>query len=369
MIRVDVKHLNGNEILAVPVVAEDDRILVQSETELKDEYIEKLKELGIQNVYVREKNSAGQSVRTKEEELENRKVSIRGKHIYKVDETKEHTKEIITDILDRHIYKHSSDLKKIGKAAEDIIDSVLEEPEVVTNITEIRNVSTDMYSHCINVCSLSTILALRLKMTDKQVRNIAMGAILHDIGLKYVQIPYENYGVDEMSPRELIEYKKHTIYGYSSIENEDWLSDAAKEIILLHHENINGTGFPFQHKNHKLKAEVRLVSVCDDFDSLISGICSRKMKIYQAIEYIKVHTGVVYDATIAQKLLETVAVYPIGINVLTNEGEIGVVVQQNKEVMDRPVIKMLRHADGTDYEKPVIKDLLKHLTLFIVDTL
>jgi hypothetical protein len=37
--------------------------------------------------------------------------------------------------------------------------------------------------------------------------------------------------------------------------------------------------------------------------------------------------------------------------------------------MDRPVIKMLRHADGTDYEKPVIKDLLKHLTLFIVDTL
>jgi HD-GYP domain-containing protein (c-di-GMP phosphodiesterase class II) len=196
-----------------------------------------------------------------------------------------------------------------------------------------------------------------------------MGAILHDIGLKYVQIPYENRGEEEMSPRELIEYKKHTIYGYSSIENEDWLSDTAKEIILLHHENISGTGFPFQHKNNKLKAEVRLVSVCDDFDSLISGICSRKMKIYEAIEYIKVHTGVVYDATIAKKLLETVAVYPIGINVLTNEGEIGVVVQQNKEVMDRPVIKMLRHADGTDYEEPVMKDLLKHLTLFIVDTL
>ena len=257
----------------------------------------------------------------------------------------------------------------IGEAAENIIDSVLSDSDVLTNVTEIRNVSTDMYTHCINVCSLSTILAIKLKMTEKQVRNVAMGAILHDIGLKYIQVPYENISIQDMSYKDLLEYKKHTIYGYSSVQDVDWLSDTSKEIILLHHENVKGTGFPFQQRNGKLKAEVRLVSVCDDFDSLISGIGNRKMKIYEAIEYIKVHTGMEYDATIANKLLESVAVYPVGMNVLTNEGEIGVVVRQNKEVTDRPVIKMLRHADGTDYEKPVEKDLLKHLTVFIVDTL
>ena len=51
-----------------------------------------------------------------------------------------------------------------------------------------------------------------------------------------------------------MEYKKHTIYGYSSVEKEEWLSDTAKEIILLHHENVKGTGFPFQQRNGKLKA-------------------------------------------------------------------------------------------------------------------
>jgi len=54
---------------------------------------------------------------------------------------------------------------------------------------------------------------------------------------------------------------------------------------------------------------------------------------------------------------------------MTNEGEIGVVVRQNREVTDRPVIRMLRYADGTDYKEEVEKDLLKYLTVFIVDTL
>ena len=44
-----------------------------------------------------------------------------------------------------------------------------------------------MYTQCINVCSLSTIMALRLKMSDKQVKNVSMGAMLHDIGLRYIR--------------------------------------------------------------------------------------------------------------------------------------------------------------------------------------
>ena len=364
MIRVDVKDLKGDEILAVPVMSASDTVLVQSDTELKEEYIQKLTDQRIGYVYVKEQTGSGQIVKERKEEKEPQQ-----KKIYRLDETTDRSREIVAGILDRHIYKHNSDLKKIGEAAENIIDSVLSDHDVLTNVTEIRNVSTDMYTHCINVCSLSTILALKLKMTERQVHNVALGAILHDIGLKYIRVPYENISIEDMNYRDLLEYKKHTIYGYSSVEKEEWLSDTAKEIILLHHENVKGTGFPFQQRNGKLKAEVRLVSVCDDFDSLVSGIGNRKMKIYEAIEYIKVHTGMEYDATIATKLLESVAVYPVGMNVMTNEGEIGVVVRQNREVTDRPVIRMLRYADGTDYKEEVEKDLLKYLTVFIVDTL
>ena len=371
MKKVKVKSLKGNEILALPIVTDGGTVLIHADVELKPELINRAIRLGIKSLYIKDypeevinKENYNHIVISSEDDYDDvynegqdvgdsecadvkneKKTDYNNKytenHIYKVEETAINSRTVIKNVLEKHIYRHNSDLKVIGEQAEKIIESVIEEPEVITNITEMRNISTDMYTHCINVCALSTIMALRLKMSEKQVRNISIGAILHDIGLRYIKVPYMN-------------------------TNETYM--IAKEIILLHHERIDGKGYPFQHKGDKIKTEVKLVSLCDDFESLISGVGSPKLKIYEAIEYIKANQGIKYDATITDKLLESVAVYPVGINVITSEGEMGVVVRQNHKFTDRPVIKMLKHADGSQYKDDVEKDLMEYLTLFIVDT-
>lgn len=398
MKKVKVKSLKGNEILALPIVTDGGTVLIHADVELKPELINRAIRLGIKSLYIKDypeevinKENYNHIVISSEDDYDDvynegqdvsdsecadvkneKKTEYNNKyienHIYKVEETAINSRTIIKDVLEKHIYRHNSDLKVIGEQAEKIIESVIEEPEVITNITEMRNISTDMYTHCINVCALSTIMALRLKMSEKQVRNISIGAILHDIGLRYIKVPYMNTNETYMNVKDALEYKKHTIFGYSSLQDEGWIPDIAKEIILLHHERIDGKGYPFQHKGDKIKTEVKLVSLCDDFESLISGVGSPKLKIYEAIEYIKANQGIKYDATITDKLLESVAVYPVGINVITSEGEMGVVVRQNHKFTDRPVIKMLKHADGSQYKDDVEKDLMKYLTLFIVDT-
>lgn len=398
MKKVKVKSLKGNEILALPIVTDGGTVLIHADVELKPELINRAIRLGIKSLYIKDypeevinKENYNHIVISSEDDYDDvynegqdvsdsecadvknqKKTEYNNKyienHIYKVEETAINSRTIIKDVLEKHIYRHNSDLKVIGEQAEKIIESVIEEPEVITNITEMRNISTDMYTHCINVCALSTIMALRLKMSEKQVRNISIGAILHDIGLRYIKVPYMNTNETYMNVKDALEYKKHTIFGYSSLQDEGWIPDIAIEIILLHHERIDGKGYPFQHKGDKIKTEVKLVSLCDDFESLISGVGSTKLKIYEAIEYIKANQGIKYDATITDKLLESVAVYPVGINVITSEGEMGVVVRQNHKFTDRPVIKMLKHADGSPYNDDVEKDLMKYLTLFIVDT-
>ena len=404
MKKVKVKSLKGNEILALPIVTDGGTVLIHADVELKPELINRAIRLGIKSLYIKDypeevinKENYNHIVISSEDDYDDvynegqdvsdsecadvkneKKTEYNNKyienHIYKVEETAINSRTIIKDVLEKHIYRHNSDLKVIGEQAEKIIESVIEEPEVITNITEMRNISTDMYTHCINVCALSTIMALRLKMSEKQVRNISIGAILHDIGLRYIKVPYMNTNETYMNVKDALEYKKHTIFGYSSLQDEGWIPDIAKEIILLHHERIDGKGYPFQHKGDKIKTEVKLVSLCDDFESLISGVGSTKLKIYEAIEYIKANQGIKYDATITDKLLESVAVYPVGINVITSEGEMGVVVRQNHKFTDRPVIKMLKHADGSPYNDDVENAMLlsfylmKYLTLFIVDT-
>lgn len=342
---VKIDDLNGSEVLAVPIMSAKDQVLIQSDTVLRGEYIDKLRKYNIPSVYIKDDVK------------------------FDVEATLQNSKKVVESILERHIYKHNDELKRIGEQANKIIDSVLSEPEVLESVTDIRNISTDMYSHCINVCVLSTILALRLKMNERQVRNVSMGAILHDIGLKYIQVPYIDISVSQMRASDVPEYKKHTIYGYSSIQEEEWISDVSKEIILLHHEQVDGEGFLFKQKGDKLKSEVKIVSICDDYDSLISGIGNKKIKVYQAIEYIRVNAGKKYDSTIAAKFLEMIAWYPVGIKVVLNDGDVGIVIRQNKDSTDRPVIKMLTHADGSEYNPQTEIDLLKKLTLFVVDTL
>ena len=398
MKKVKVKSLKGNEILALPIVTDGGTVLIHADVELKPELINRAIRLGIKSLYIKDypeevinKENYNHIVISSEDDYDDvynegqdvsdsecadvkneKKTEYNNKyienHIYKVEETAINSRTIIKNVLEKHIYRHNSDLKIIGEQAEKIIESVIEEPEVITNITEMRIISTDMYTHCINVCALSTIMALRLKMSEKQVRNISIGAILHDIGLRYIKVPYMNTNETYMNVKDALEYKKHTIFGYSSLQDDGWIPDIAKEIILLHHERIDGKGYPFQHKGDKIKTEVKLVSLCDDFESLISGVGSPKLKIYEAIEYIKANQGIKYDATITDKLLESVAVYPVGINVITSEGEMGVVVRQNHKFTDRPVIRMLKHADGSQYKDDVEKDLMEYLTLFIVDT-
>ena len=424
MKQVKVKNLKGNEIVALPIVTDSGTVLIHADVELKQELINRVIRLGIKSLYIKDypeevinkddyrhivigseddftgtdttdtqekpisgyddnltlniENESGNTQNYSTDIISDEIISHKASeeydneyvdhHIYKVEETAINSRVIMKNVLEKHIYKHNKDLRVIGEEAEKIIESVIEEPEVITNITEMRNISTDMYTHCINVYTLSTIMALRLKMSEKQVRNISIGAILHDIGLRYIKVPYMNTNETYMNVKDAIEYKKHTIFGYSSLQDEGWIPDIAKEIILLHHERIDGKGYPFQHKGEKIKTEVKLVSLCDDFDSLISGVGSPKLKIYEAIEYIKANQGIKYDATITDKLLESVAVYPVGIKVITSEGETGVVVRQNHKFTDRPVIKMLKYSDGSEYEENVEKDLMKYLTLFIVDT-
>ena len=366
MKHVRLEDLKGNELLAMPVLSAKDTILIQSDIVLTEDYISRIRELNVNAVYIYDNDKDGNPIETKEvEEIEAEKSAP---HFYKVDETAANSREVVKGILEKHIYKHNKELKKISEEAEKIIDSVLSEPEVVNNITEIRNISTDMYTHCINVCSLATIMALRLRMSDKQVYNVSMGAILHDIVLRYVKTDYINNNETTMSEKDASDYMKHTVFGYSSIQDEDWLSDVAKEIILFHHEKIDGSGYPFHLTEEKIKPEIRLVTICDDFDSMISGIGSPKFKIYEAIEYIKVKAGVIYDSTIAAKFLDSMAAYPVGATVILSDGEKGVVVRQNREMPDRPVLKMTYKADGSPYETEVEKNLMTARTIFVIDT-
>lgn len=340
-----VMDLKGNEVLGKPVMTSDFQILLSSGTILKPEYVEKLKEFNISTVFLKEDGPAAESIEILKSEME------------------ELFTEKVKNILEKHTYQHNESLMELCGTADRIIGEIVSDENVIEQVFDIKERSADIYEHSISICTLATLVALKLKLPEDVIHSIGVGCLLHDIGLRYLTISYADQNLEMLSPMELAEYKKHTVYGYSALKEEDWISNVSKNIILYHHERLDGSGYPL--KATEIPIESRIVNVCDAFDEMICGIGCERVKVYEAVEYLKAFKNIKFDGTIVDVFLEFTAVYPAGSHVLTNEGEIGIVIRQNREFPNRPVLMMLQDKAGTKYPDGTIKDLIHENHIFI----
>lgn len=345
MILKKLAELEGSEILARDIMTWDYQIILPEGAQLRKDYIEKLSDLGITEVYIKEK------------EIKTAEIAILKSEI------EESVKETVKDVLERHTYHNNEELKNLSEAADNIISTILEEEKVIETVFDIKQRSADIYEHSISICSLAILTAIKLNVELSKIHDIGVGCLLHDIGLRYITINYIDRSLDDMNRQDIVEYKKHPIYGYSSIKEEKWISELSKEIILCHHEKLDSSGFPLRRKD--LSLECRIVNVCDTFDEMICGIGCRRVKVHEAIEYLKNCKNVLFDAEVVDVFLSFTAVYPAGTKVLTNEGELAVVIAQNKEFQERPIIRILKDKNGNPVKGEMIKDLLKIHNLFI----
>ena len=343
---VKLDELKGNEILSKEILTKDYQIMLNAGDRLQAKQIEKLRDFGITEVCIKEEDISQEEA-----------ISILK------DQTKNKLNNKIAEILQKHTYGHNEVLKEMQTVAENVIEEVMSTPEVTERVFDIKERDASVYEHSLSVCVLSLLTAIKIGVSKEKLHDIATGSLLHDIGLQYLPMIYSNQELSEYTPAEVDDYKKHPIYGYSVLSEESWLSEISKKIVLYHHERIDGSGYPMQIK--ELLLEICIVQVCDVFDEMICGIGFKRAKVYEAIEYLKMSRGSKYKSIIIDKLLEFVAVYPVGTAVRTNEGEIGVVLRQNKQFPDRPVLRIIKDKNGSTGNSNLVKDLLQENTVFI----
>lgn len=345
MILKKIEELNGNEILGRALMTWDYQIILQEGAILREEYIEKIKELDINEVWIMEEETSPNEIVILKSDIES---SI---------------KEKVRDILERHTYQNNQELSELSKTADSIIATILEEEQVVEKVFDIKQRSADLYEHSISICSLAIVIALKMEIDKNKIHDIGVGCLLHDIGLRYVTVKFEGREIEEFSETDKAEYKKHPIYGYTALQNESWISNLSKSIILYHHERLDGSGFPL--KTSDIPLECQIVTVCDTFDEMICGIACRRSKVHEAIEYLKNFKEKGLNGRIVDIFLGFTAVYPAGTHIITNEGETGIVVSQNKDFHDRPVIRIIKDKYGASIKEGKTLDLVKIHNVFI----
>lgn len=345
---VKIDELQGGEILAKQILTNDYQVLLGKGTVIKKEYIEKLKELDIFSVYIEE---FVDHVKLDENEI------LR-------EEVKEDCLIKVRNVLENHVYQRDENLKEIEEATNEIMMDILNDEHVVKKVYEIKMRNPDIYEHSISVCILSILTSLKLELEKKRIYDIGVASLLHDLGLRYLTIKYDNTDMDKSPEKEKEEYRKHTIYGYSALMKENEISEDVKKLVLFHHERMNGSGYPLHLK--ELTMENQILALCELFDELLCGVGCVPMRVHEAIEYIKIQKGYSFDAVVVDALLQLAAVYPTGTKVRLSDGTLGVVLGQNEGFPDRPRVRVL--SDDPKKEGTVL-NLLEILNLVVSQVL
>lgn len=340
-----VDKLKEGDVLAQDVLLSDYTLLISAGTRLKGSLIDLLKRRNVRTVKLQREEGHG----------------MQEQAILRLEIQTQITNQV-RDIIEKHTYSHNTELKELAAQADMIISDITNEEDVMDRVYDIRERKTDVYEHSVNVLSLSTLIGLRMGLSKEQIHDIGVGALLHDLGLRYVDVNYQERYLDDMSTLEKNEYKKHPVIAYQALKNEDWLSERTKQIILNHHERQDGSGFPTGADD--IPFECRIVQVCDAFDELLCGLCCRHEKIYEAIDYMKINSVRKFDPRIVEVFLQFTAVYPVGTYVKLNTGETAVVLHQNSGNPDRPMLRMVSDSDGNPIEDE-IRDMSRIRTIYI----
>ncbi len=158
--------------------------------------------------------------------------------------------------------------KECDKAADVIIEEVVTKLDNFECISQLRVYDEYIYSHSVNVASLSAALGKTLNLEPEKIKELTLGAFLHDIGK--MKIPREILNKPGALTKDEYQYiKNHAVYGYEIVKDMGQPEVIAK-VALEHQERFNGEGYPNNLKGNEISLYGQISAISDVYDALVS---------------------------------------------------------------------------------------------------
>ncbi len=233
------------------------------------------------------------------------------------------------------------DVKPMEKMADSFIDSVFRNGDALTALTQIRQKDAYLLEHSINVSILMAIFCKYLQIPRKVMQQLCLGALMHDLGK--IKIPEEVlHKPGKLTDDEFELMKKHVIFSRDVLdESGAELGPLVHEVVIQHHEKLNGKGYPYGLPADKISQYGRMVSIVDIYDALTADRCyKRGMMPNAALGILQGLTPDQLDAELVAKFIRCMSLYPVGTLVKLESERLGIVVQANEKEILKPKVKV-----------------------------
>lgn len=180
-------------------------------------------------------------------------------------EIKAFCQKAMDDISSKDLESNS---KLLLEAKEKIVKDVLPKIEQLEYKSQMKLIGEYDSVHSANVSILAALLATKLDMTEAEINDVTLAAMFHDVGK--TRIPIDVLKKSNPSTAEVKLIKLHSQMGYKILKREMNMPEAICRVALEHHENNDGSGYPYGVSGDFISVYTQIVSVCNFYDSLTS---------------------------------------------------------------------------------------------------
>lgn len=255
--------------------------------------------------------------------------------------------------------------KEIENTVEQYIERIsTTNKDALLNLIEIQDYDEQTYVHSVNVALMSVLFAKLLSWEPEKIKPLGIGAMLHDVGK--LLIPKEILTKKEpLKPDEIEIMKKHTVYGYNLLKGQSNFSDEIIKIALLHHECIDGSGYPLGLTSDKIGELPQIVSITNFYESITNNTTFRsKTTFWKAFILIRKSMGTKFNVRYATSFINRMpvflvdkSIFAVGNYVMLNTNEIAEIADLSKVETLKPLVKIYSDASGNPLKYPLQIDL------------
>lgn len=213
--------------------------------------------------------------------------------------------------------------RPVIRLADDIVRHLIGNPKATVQTKEYRLDSGYLFSHSVNVCMLAIMTGRVMGYTEQNLRTLAIGGLLHDIGYA--------------SPLAVDPKRDHPRIGFDLIRRHPELPLLAGHAVFQHHEQLNGGGFPLGIQGDDFRQAAQIVAIANDFDHFVNEIGTSRLP-HEGIEYVMSKVDTHYEIAVVRAFVQGITPYPIGTVVRLSNGMVGTVTELHKGHPSRPVI-------------------------------
>ncbi len=331
--RLDSK-LVGKQ-LAKTLYTSDGRALLRAGVVLTEEYIRSLMVSGYQRAYIHDEYAAN----IEPDELLDEAVRVKAISSVK-------------SIMERYASGKAMNNTGVTTVVKDLIDSIRQKNRLFVGLADLRSFDDYTFGHSVNVCLLALVIGNSLYYDQRQLQELGIGALMHDIGKMLTPLKILNKP-GKLDAGEFEVIRKHPGDGFDILRQNFDISLLSSHVPFEHHERCDGSGYPRGLKGGEILEYARIVAIADVYDAVTNDRVYRpRLNQYQAYNLVAAEADRGFDKRIAQRFLARMLVFPNGTIVRLSTGATGIIIRQAEKANDQPTIRVLTRPDGSYLPEP-----------------